>query len=547
VLNVSEAFLDFAQKNPKKVALITSKKNFFFKKNRFEYQKTTFEECEYLTNQYINGLNFHQTTARQTALVFIKPSVDFFAITFALFYKGITPIFIDPGMGIKTLMNCIEEIKPDILIAENKVHFIKLFFPKIFKSIKISIARGFWPRFLATPLKDFTKELGGIRSLTHFVPKKDDLSAILFTSGGTGKPKGVKYTHDIFIHQIQLLKEMFSLKSSMTDMSGFPLFSLFVISLGLTSVIPWMNPSKPSRANPKDLLDNIKKNNVNFISGSPAIWEGLALYCLKEKITLPTVQTLAMFGAPVQKRMHEMYKKILPNGVTATPYGATESLPVSSVTSNELTQTTTDLNLVGTNIGRPVSGVQVKIINITDDMIQNFSDIHELPTLQIGEIIVQSPCVTPGYINNSNATKLAKIYDGQTIWHRMGDLGYFDKSGRLWFCGRKTHRQVYKNKLLCSIPTESVLAKNAFVKKSALINYHNRPAFVVERVDQSTLSGAKRQEFFRELRELTKEHKLTADIDQFFISKKLPVDCRHNIKIDRLKLSRDANNNQLRS
>lgn len=143
--------------------------------------------------------------------------------------------------------------------------------------------------------------------------------------------RNVVYTHKIYYEQTRLLQELFSLDENEIDFPCFPLFSLFTLCMGMTSCIPDMNPSQPAKADPKQLVQNIKDNKVTFMAGSPAIWEALGSYCIKNNITLPSVKYLVMFGAPVRNELHKRFSRILPNRTTYTPYGATESLPVANI------------------------------------------------------------------------------------------------------------------------------------------------------------------------------------------------------------------------
>jgi acyl-CoA synthetase (AMP-forming)/AMP-acid ligase II len=298
---------------------------------KYRYDSITFGELATLTNKYANGLaeiGFHRGSK---TLLFVRPSLQFPALVFALFKLGVVPVLIDPGMGRKNLLAAIEEIAPQGLIAEPEVHLMRIFFSKSFKSVKFKVTTKGVKIGNCFPLAALEKSKSSFESAQL---EPDEMAAILFTSGGTGRPKGVVYTHKIYTEQTRLLQELFNLSDSEIDLPCFPLFSLFTLCMGMTSCIPDMNPSQPAKADPQKLIQNIMDNKVTFMAGSPAIWKALAYYCEKNKITLPSVKYLVMFGAPVRNELHQKFSRILPNGTTYTPYGATECLPVSKISGN---------------------------------------------------------------------------------------------------------------------------------------------------------------------------------------------------------------------
>ena len=108
--------------------------------------------------------------------------------------------------------------------------------------------------------------------------------------------------------------------------------------------------------------------------------------------------------------------------------------------------------------------------------IPTWSDNLLVPDGEIGEIVVAGPVVTRDYFNRPEATKLAKIADParQAFYHRMGDLGYRDNQGRLWFCGRKSHRVILAQETLFTIPCESIFNTHPAVARSALVGVNRR-------------------------------------------------------------------------
>lgn len=546
-MNIAHRLTENARLFPEKKAVIVP--HFNVKMKKYDYSSLTFKELDVLSNKYAVQLEQMGLKPGDKTLLFLRPSLDFSAMTFALFKLGVVPVFIDPGMGRKNLLKCIAESSPVALIAEKEVHLISLFFRSTFKSIKYKVTNGKVALGKMKTLASMKKE-----KKQTFTPKifdKDDTAAILFTSGGTGTPKGVVYTHSIFDKQTMLLKELYQLTPNDIDMPGFPLFSLFTIAMGMTSCIPDMDPSKPGKCDPKKLYQNIVDQRPTFVAGSPAIWERLADYCIKHNLILPSIKYLVMFGAPVSVSIHKKFKALLTNGTTYTPYGATEALPVSNISGDFILKNTAHLseNGKGTCIGFVAPETEVKIIEITDDIIENFKDIKTLPPEMIGEIIVKGPTVTKEYLDLPDKTREAKIYEKQgkdeqvTIWHRMGDLGFFDDEKRLWFVGRKAHRVMTKYGMMTPIPCEAIFNKHPAVKRSALVGLgrpgKQQPAIVIERKDGQYLSGKERSIFESELLSMARKNPLTESISRIYLSRHFPVDVRHNIKIDRTKLKEE--------
>lgn len=542
-MNVSDQITDIALKLPYKVANVMPEKR---RGKQYLYSHYTFIQFEKRINQFAYKLQDLGVSPGDKVLVFIKPCLDFAPLVFALFKMGAICVFIDPGMGKKNFLNAVEQVKPDVLIGIPLVNIIRHFYKSSFSTIKHFINFSNFSLFGA---KGIFKALEN--APVHFEsykPQKDDLAAILFTSGGTGIPKGVEYTHDIFIHQTKILQKEFSLNASDIDVPGFPLFALFTLSMGMTSYIPDMDPSKPSKACGEKLVQNIMDCGATFVAGSPSIWRNVAEYCLEQRIQLPSVRVVCMFGAPIPNELHRKFSKILPNGTTYTPYGATESLPIANISGKEVLLETAELSDQGkgTCVGFPLEDVKIKIIKSTPEIIHDINEVTHLNSFEVGEIIVQSPTTTRGYYLMEAKTREAKINDGEGFWHRMGDVGYFDDKGRLWFCGRKTHVVEINGQAHYTIPVESIVNQHPMITRSALIEFKDELALVIERVDKKKkLSMDERNSFFAEVFEILSSHKLTKDIHHLFLLDALPVDVRHNIKIDRIKLKKMAKHGEL--
>ena len=494
----------------------------------------TFREFEERSNQFAHKLKSLGIKEGTRTLLFVKPCLDFSVITFALFKIGAVPVLIDPGMGLKNLLKSIKDVKPEAMVSIGMVHWLRRFKREPFSNIKVkvSLQKVFGnTHYIYEGLDKFPKDF------EIFKAKPSDYSAILFTSGGTGKPKGVLYTHEILNAQTDALKDMFDLDQSKIDLPGFPLFALFTLAMGMTSVIPELDPTKPAKCDPKKIVNNILKYQTTFVAGSPSIWERVGRYCVENKITLPSVEHVVMFGAPVRAEIHKMFKEILPKGDTYTPYGATECLPVCLISGSEVLNTHLPKMLQGkgTCIGKAVPRVELKIISVSDIP---ETEIRELPLGEVGEILVQGTQVTPGYFGNEIETEKAKIRVDGKLWHRMGDVGQMDHDGNLWFLGRKTHRVDSIYGAHYSIRVEAIFNQHKEIRRTALVKLERDgkiiPGLVIERKDGKTQMS---ESFLMELQNLKESSAYTKVISDFFLHQSFPVDVRHNIKIDRGSLS----------
>ncbi|MCO4753031.1 MAG: AMP-binding protein [Bacteriovoracaceae bacterium] len=533
-MNVADQITEAAKKYPFKRSVVACDGKDSF--GNYRYVHYTFEQLESRINQFANALTTAGVQKGDKALLFVKPCLDFSALSFALFKIGAVPVLIDPGMGRKPFLNALKSCKPSVMIGIPKAHVLRRLFPSAFKSVKFYFNYGTRSFLGAQSIVQLAS--GSSSQFNSVAVEKDELGAILFTSGGTGRPKGVEYTHDIFISQTKALKTEFNLTEDDIDCPGFPLFAMFTLSMGMTSCIPDMDPSKPSKANPEALMKVIKDQSVTFAAGSPAIWRRLGQYCDEHDYQLPTMKALVMFGAPISIELHQMFSKALPNGDTFTPYGATESLPVAntsgSVVKNEKASQINKGH--GVYVGRPLSSVSVKIIKDTNSVIKDISGIFELGKNEVGEILVSSPTTTKRYYQMQNKTDEAKILDEDRVWHRMGDLGYLDDSGALWFCGRKAHKLEHNGRSFYSVCVEAIFNQHLKLRRSALISKGGRPCLAIELLESSS-NKTELHNLKAELQELSEQFEHTKDISEYYLCDAFPVDVRHNIKIDRKKLS----------
>lgn len=502
------------------------------------YRSWTFGELQASAVGFAAALREQGVGRGQRVMLMVRPSMEFVCLTFALFRLGAVVILIDPGMGFKNLVRCIGRVKPEVLLAIPAVQLLSRFWPAPFRTVRTRICVGRSLGLLGTSLARI-RDTAGNRGAEAFPAGSEDLAAVIFTTGSTGPPKGVCYTHGIFHAQLQLIRDYYGIKPGEVDQPGFPLFALFSTALGARAVIPEMNPAQPARVDPQKFVRSILDQGVTYSFGSPAIWDVVSRYCLEQGLVLP-VRKILMAGAPVPGELIDRVRRIMPpEGEIHTPYGATECLPIVSITGAEILAETWAQSRLGrgTCVGRPLPGIMLKIIEPVAGPIASWDEVRELPAGSIGEIAVSGPVVTRAYDHDEAETRTAKIPDGPRFWHRLGDMGYLDDQGRLWFCGRKAHRVLTADGVLYTIPCEAIFNEHPDVRRSALVGVGKegaqRPVLIVELAE-----GRKRTDrLMQELGELARGNDLTRTISTFFVHPAFPVDIRHNAKIFREKLA----------
>lgn len=509
------------------------------------YRRLSFAELDRTSDRYAWGLSAVGIGRGTRVLSMVPAGVPLISLTFALMKVGAVPILIDPAMGRRNLAQCIEECVPEAMVGVPRAQIAGMIFRRAFRSVRRSVNVG--SRFVPlgdVNLADLSVPLATPYPVEPVAP--DEPAAIIFTTGSTGVPKGVLYEHAMFEAQVRLLRELFQIEPGEVEMPAFPLFALFNVALGCTSAIPPIDPTRPASCDPATVIGFMQDHSITSTFGSPAIWRRVSAYCLEHGVTLPQVRRVMMAGAPVPADLHERFRRILgPGADTFTPYGATEALPIASIGGSEVLAAIAERGadpLAGTCVGRAVPEVTIRIIPISDEPIAVWDDNLPLPPGVVGEIVVKGPSVTKTYVARPESTALAKIHAGDTVWHRMGDLGYFDEQGRLWFFGRKSHRVVTPAGTLFTEPVELVFNQHPAVARSALVGVGpadaRRPVVVVEPRDRALLrDAAARGELVAGLRELGARHAMTAGIDTFLLHPAFPVDIRHNAKIFREQLA----------
>lgn len=526
MINVVEALHEVAQKNPCGVGIKIPIRNAWGKLSYIEKNFLQMDEEVDLLATYLLQQGFYRG---KKAIVMLPPGENLLRAIFAMLRLGTIPVVIDPGMGWKNFINCVKQTKPDLFLGCAKarlVYHVLKFYIKIPRAV-----------FLTSRLMRSLKKLG-LNCHLQSDSSVDDTAAVLFTSGSTGYPKGAAYTYREFNEQIEALRSTFQFSNDEVDLPLLPVFSLYNPALGMTTIVPEMDAAHPAALDPKKIVQAILDHHVTNSFGSPRLWTKIADYCEHHAIQLPSMKRIFLAGAPVHPLLLGRVQALIPNGQAYTPYGATEALPIAYISAKEVLQETYKKTLQGqgTCVGKLIDGVKVRIIPISMAPLVNLPE--SLPCGEIGEILIHAPYVSQSYVHNSKATRQAKLCVTGETWHRMGDLGYLDEKGRLWFCGRKAERVVTQDGNFYTDCCEAVFNAHKDVARSALIAYNSAGKTVPAIVIEPKVGVKNKRKLLKELRELAKTCPVTQPIKHFCFYKHFPVDVRHNAKIHRLKLAK---------
>lgn len=510
---------------------------------RTGYRTISFRELDRDSDIVAAGLRHMGVAPGMRIAVLVKPSIDFVAVVFALFKAGAVAVLIDPGMGRRRLVTHLSEARPEGFIAIPMAHVVRRLLGARFPLARYNVTvRG--PAWLAgTTLAELRRQPWTSPQAADLEP--DAPAAIIFTTGSTGPAKGVLYRHDNFNHQVDELREQYAIRPGEIDLAAFPLFALFNGALGVTTVIPDMDASRPAKANPRRIVQAIEDWQVTQSFGSPAIWDRVGRYCAARRVRLQSLRRVLSAGAPVPPDVLARLKACISDeGRVYTPYGATEALPVASIEASEvLTETQFRWRTGGgTCVGRKFPGIEWKVIRPVRGPIENLSQIEPCPLGEIGELIVRGPVVTREYVTRLESNRLGKIVDGDQVWHRMGDVGYQDERERFWFCGRMAHRVLAANGPMDTIPCEAVFNQHPAVARSALVGIgpagRQIPVIICQpRPGQMPWRASRREQLIAELLAIAQRHEHTREIRHVLFHRAFPVDIRHNAKIFREKLA----------
>lgn len=473
-MNAATLFRDAARAHPDRAA--------FIEHGRY----TTFGELWERVARVGGALHERGFVAHDRALILLPMSVQLYAALLAVLKEGGTAVFLDPWVGARTMTKLARHARLRAWLGTPKSHLLRALVGGI------DVAPLVFSRF-SGPMRDDVHEM-----------RDDDRALVTYTTGSSGNPKGVNRTHRILVAQHERLAEEFPAREGDIDLCTFPVFALNNLALGVATLIPPIDLRRVAEADPKRVARAARDANVTTATASPPLFDRLAMTNDR-----PRFRRILTGGAPVTDTQLRTWMRAWPETEIVIAYGSTEAEPVAHITAEERLRA----GGRGYVAGKIARGVRARI--------------ERMKETNIGELLVAGDHVCRDYDHDTNATKQNKVFDPDgTVWHRMGDTGWFDDEGRFRIAGR-VHSTIWRNgqPLHAQLLEQAAAGDDPRIRRTAALQVGAR-VFVVVESDANV-----RDEVQRRLAAAGEPCDVV-----IVTSQPLPVDPRHNSKIDYEKL-----------
>ncbi len=526
-MNIAELLGAQARERPDAPALIDGRG----RRNRIR----TYSQLDTEARQLVTLLQGSGLQMGDTVLVLQPMSIELYVVLVAIFRMGLVAMFLDPSAGRDHIEECFRLREPRALIASTTAHLLRLRSSAL-RRIPVKFSIGF-PLPGATSLG---KARGHERSDTMEDCSSDTPALVTFTSGSAGKPKAVLRTHGFLMAQHRALEQALDLKAGEVDLSTQPIFVLANLASGVTSIIPDADMRRPGAIDAAPVVLQALAHQATRSAAAPIFFERLIDYCEREKQQLSGLQKIYTGGGPVSPVLLDGLAQLAPCAEVTIVYGSTEAEPIASVSRRDIGHD--DFSAIrsgrGLLVGRPVPFIELKIMkdrwgsSVGRLYPEKFDDECQ-PVGEAGEIVVSGEHVLSYYLDSS-VDEGNKFDVGQTRWHRTGDAGFLDGQGRLWLLGRCSARIEDHEGLLYPFCAEQAALQHPFVRYAAVVSLRGQRVLAIETYDHIVQESRRR---------LLLESVKFSGIEELHLVQDMPVDNRHNSKIDypRLKKLLGAN------
>lgn len=442
------------------------------------------------------------------------PGVELAAAIYGVWRAGGVTVVADRGLGLIGLGRAVRSARPSWVIG-----------PK--QAIAASRALRWAPRAATIEIDDLMIAPAGT------APPQPDANAdaaVLFTSGATGPAKGVLYRHNQLEAQRDALATTYNITSDDRLLAAFAPFALYGPALGIATVLPDCDVTTPGSLTAAAFTAACERLSATVAFASPAALANILATSDDDagRAPLDELRLVMSAGAPVPAEILVAVSKLAPNAEMRTPYGMTEVLPVADIDLATIEEAIEDEPSGGVCVGCPVAGAEVVILPLGFDPADPPAALAAGVT---GEIVVNAQWVSDGYVGLWGVERSARPDRGDgERWHRSGDVGHLDTSGRLWVEGRAVHTIDTSAGVVTSVPVERLVERGLDLARVAAVGIGpaGRQQLVVVIEDVSGTDGLASTELTASVRAAVAE-----PVAAVLTLRSMPVDIRHNAKIDR--------------
>jgi acyl-CoA synthetase (AMP-forming)/AMP-acid ligase II len=449
-------------------------------------------------------------------------SVDFYALAIAALALGGTVILLDGALGARRALVALRAARPRFVVGARAAVRLWPLLPPTWRA----------RRFTSDAACVGARPLEGLA--VHAPPAcvpverhEDDEALLTFTSGSSGRPKGADRTHGILVAQHEALVHEMPHADDDADMTCFPAVALHNLCCGITTVLPPIDLRHPAGADGARVVRAVERWGVTRLSGAPAFHERLVEALERSESRLPRLRAVAIGGAPVRRSLAARMIARYPAARAMALYGSTEAEPIASATLAEVVEADGE----GYLAGHAAPAAEVERVQLPDSPPR--LDARGLAPFRAGddrdgEVVVRGAHVNRHYVGDDASNRALKLRDPRGgVWHRTGDLARRDARGRLWLTGRTPDVVTHAGRSVAPFVVEAAVDELPGVRASALVSHARAPEgelFVVAR-DAGGVSRA------RGWLDSHGMHRVP-----LHAVASLPVDARHESKIDRARL-----------
>jgi acyl-CoA synthetase (AMP-forming)/AMP-acid ligase II len=494
-----------------------------------------FGELRDAVEAFAGGLAERGLAPGDRAVFMLPMSPELYVAVLGTLTAGGVAVFVDPWVSVRQIARLAAAAQPVAFIGTPKSHLLRLTAPALRKA-RITVSTGGVGASLVA-----RDRFRGLRGTARIASVSDDASALItYTTGSSGAPKGVNRTHAILGAQHHVIRQEFPAQRGDVDMTTFPVFALSNLAAGVTTVIPPVDLRRIGRADADAVLRDIREFGVTTIAASPPLFDRVATQLQRTGASAPPVRRIVTGGAPVRDDQLALWRRAFPSTEIVVAYGSSEAEPVASMTA-EARLAVADAQ-PGFCAGTPVQAVRTRVVRIVRGPIATPEPVEHG---DIGELIVAGPHVCRDYSGDERAFRENKIRDADgTVWHRMGDTGHFDDAGRFWIAGR-VHSTIRRQRVDVhpQLIEREIGSYDSRIRRVAAVGLPDpslgeRLVVVIESDTQDVGS---------EIRKRLVTARTFVPVDELIVTgASLPVDPRHNSKIDYPRLRAMLERGELR-